>query len=256
MLSAFVFITFVILCGFILVSLTVAAVTSGINNRIDQIQAANIEEATDIMEVLDDDQLNEQFEDKFDPALVFLMVKQIWKQAEDYAHKLKIRGKKRNTVIHPSMSSQRDIEAVRAKYQNERSLASGGLSFRNVTGAFGIQKQSMIMRNMVGSVKYKLSFAITVLLAATLEILVLQERQRPTAIEVFQAFLQFFFSVDIYVKIVAHYPDYMNYFSETWNRFDFIVVILTWVPSFTAIAHSQSGEYFGMYSLGFKFDFV
>ena len=37
-IATFIFVTFILLCGFILISLTVAVVTAGIRDRIEQIQ--------------------------------------------------------------------------------------------------------------------------------------------------------------------------------------------------------------------------
>jgi hypothetical protein len=247
-LSAFVFITFILLCGFILVSLTVAAVTSGINNRIGQIQAMTVTEEVNIAGILDNEESNEKFEDKFDPALVFLMLKQIWKQTDDTTKKIKNKMMKRKSLVHPLQSVQ--VEAARLKYQKARSLSRGrGMSWESMKGAFGFQRHSIYLRNTLGNVRYKVFFAFTVLMAAGLEILVLQEGKRTTTVEVAQAILQFYFSIDIGLKIVAHYPDYMNYFEEKWNRFDAAVVLLTWIPSISALVHSSFGKYFGVYVL-------
>ena len=246
LLSAFVFITFILLCGFILVSLTVAAVTSGINDRIKTINVNdNVVGEVEIDELLDDEVDAEKFEDKFDPALVLLMLKQLWKQAEDHERKMENKRKKRNATIHPTATETDGIEALRKKFDKRGGFLDRGLSWRGVSGVFSIQKQSISIRNAIGHTRYKLFFAFTVLLAAIMEIWVLQERTRPTSVEVFQVLLQFYFSFDIFVRIVAQFPDYWNYYSDAWNQFDTVVVALTWVPCFITILRVRRGSFFG-----------
>mmetsp|Transcript_17129 Transcript_17129/g.25696 ORF Transcript_17129/g.25696 Transcript_17129/m.25696 type:complete len:612 (-) Transcript_17129:1137-2972(-) len=243
LVASFVFITFILICGFILVSLTVAAVTAGINDRITQIQHEDDNESDDIS--LDSSLQSEvndnegDFVDRFDPELVLLMLKQIWKQHEAAIAKLNLR--KRTTTVKVD-----DINAVsrRVLLQKQNSRFNIGNWFYNLMNCFDAKRQSIVMRNVTGHTVYKIIFAFTIFLAAFLEIYVLQKNKRYTSIVAAQVVLQVYFTVDIALKLLAHYPEYMTYFNSSWNIFDIVLVVVTWTPFFTV--GMTGSEYLGL----------
>ena len=101
--------------------------------------------------------------------------------------------------------------------------------------------QSIALRNITNHTLYKTIFAIIILLAALFEILVLQESKNREGnnnhqekqfywVEWLQYFFQFYFMLDIFLRIRAHYPDYKAFFEDTWNKFDVLLVTLTLLP--------------------------
>jgi voltage-gated sodium channel len=48
--------------------------------------------------------------------------------------------------------------------------------------------------------------------------------------EWFQYLFQAYFMFDIFLRVKAHYPDYLAYLRSPWNAFDVILVLLTLLP--------------------------
>lgn len=44
-------------------------------------------------------------------------------------------------------------------------------------------------------------------------------------------FCQTAFAIEILIRLQAHCPNYKNFFKDFWNRFDFVVVALSFIPA-------------------------
>ena len=289
-----IFTTFILICGFILISLTVAAVTGGINDRLKCIEEEGLARALEgtasssnkITIVQDQDML-------------FAMLKNVWTHQESIPAQSSVLDKGISALGHglKSMTSFRKptnsgknfqpkvydaaiLEKQRKEKKEKRLSFFGKLSGGHISAPsprtskkkgisttkletpleyrenesfdeesnndFGDDDVGIVyylfdkrflglyMRDLTHGPLYNFTLMILVCCAAVLEVWSVQINEELPVMEVFQIVFQILFTLDIICRFLSHYPSYNDYFEYNWNKFDCVLVLLTWIPIFTA----------------------
>eukprot|EP00602_Paraphysomonas_sp_CaronLab_P008781 CAMPEP_0185029542 /NCGR_PEP_ID=MMETSP1103-20130426/15903_1 /TAXON_ID=36769 /ORGANISM="Paraphysomonas bandaiensis, Strain Caron Lab Isolate" /LENGTH=970 /DNA_ID=CAMNT_0027564335 /DNA_START=184 /DNA_END=3096 /DNA_ORIENTATION=+ len=217
-LTAVIFVSFILLCGFILVSLTIAAVTSGINDRLNELEKEEAI-AVPLVDSNEESLLN-------DREMLLMLMLQVWGQDEEIADE-------DDSDIN---TSDKAVISLRSRFT---CVAFRGFDIRD------IKSVSVAMRNLTNHALYKNCLACCLAGAAFLEIWLIQNPDSGVGhFSVLRWVLQSGFSIDIVCKVLAHYPTYSSFFRDRWNTFDLVLVLVTWVPMFTI--GQSSHEYFGL----------
>ena len=222
-IASVIFVSFILLCGFILISLTIAAVTSGINDRLGQLEKEELQQEN----VLASQPMNSLLTDR---DMLLMLMLEVWKKDEEHkkqARKARRTGQKRATITR------------------SESMIDNCLDFLISFNPTDIKSTSIYMRTMTNHYIYRYLNAFLLAFAALLELWVIQNPNISRLyVEWLQLILQILFTMDISFKVLAHYPASMKFFNDRWNTFDFALVLGTWVPIFTV---GQPGHvYFGM----------
>jgi hypothetical protein len=254
-LAVVVFLSFTLLCAFVLMSIMIAVVTTGIGERIEEIQGPtkpppiSLRRSSTLQSVRerskkvksqktrnrnDDCSTSEvgvedrSFMESFDPELVFKMLKEVWGKA---AKELRNRQAREEEATNGAALS--DGPSVKMYLTYLLSSIDSWTIF-----SMGNKDQSIALRNLIHHPVYKLTYAFFIILAAFLELIALHESRQPSSgsgwewIEWLQYLIQAYFMVDIFVRVKAHNPDYLSFLDSSWNTFDLILVILTLLPIF------------------------
>lgn len=236
--SSILFISFAVICGFILISLTVAAVTSGISEKLDSIKVD--EDMDDIPPTPAGGGLRSSLSMKnlqkktliSDPEMVLMMVKQVWKERS--TQQAPTNSKSMKTIYSEGSMESNKISAVESYDRADSTVSATKCQwFQNI---FDIRTVSLNMRSLTQHSFYKFYDAALIVLAALLQIYALQNPDVKESLNYVQIPLQFLFTVDIICKILAHYPDTISFFHDKWNLFDFLLVFATW---FTFVPHQS-----------------
>lgn len=207
-IASVVFVSFLLLCGFILISLTIASVTSGINDRLSQLEKEEMVRE----KAFADQPANSLLTNK---DMLLMLMLEVWKQDEEF--KKESRKKRQRETLKRS-----------------NTFVENMFDFMKECSIMDIKKNSVIMRTVTNHYIYRYFIAFLLAFAAFVEIWVIQNPQSNVkSISSFQIVLQIIFSVDIAMKLVANYPEASKFFNDRWNTFDFWLVIGTWIPLFT-----------------------
>lgn len=254
-LSSIVFITFITLCGFILINITIAAVAAGINDRLDALRREDLEVEMGIhpaLSVLSSVQLSRPTL-LTDSNMLLLLMQQVWKEHEEYSKKMarlstadkiaKTKEKNQELALTAMQkgSLSHQIEHLSATNHGEHGRVESleSVEMHDTAHEDSIYSklflcewryQSMLMRDLTGHLSYHILVAFLVILAAFTEMLVLQKASSSSYAEKVQIMLQILFTLDLYCRIVATYPNYPSFFKNRWNAFDVAVVAVTWIP--------------------------
>jgi hypothetical protein len=241
-LAVFIFLSFTLLCAFVLMSIMIAVVTTGIRERIEEIQGSSRPDGTPLLRRCSTRQslrydskkkkkgqtlsrewskdfstyeVHRSLMISFDPETILLMLTRVWKNAETES------GQRQAETL-PSATAASSIDSW--------TIFSTGNNFK---------EQSIAFRNLIHHPVYTLTFTFVIILAALLQLIVLQESKPSSSgsgwewIEWLQYLIQAYFMVDIFMRVKAHYPDYLSFlWEDSWNTFDLILVILTLLPIF------------------------
>jgi hypothetical protein len=270
LLSSLVFVTFILVCAFILVSLTLAAVTLGINERINEIKSVNEkEDGLPPNPVSPSDDL-----EAFNPTVVVSKLKRLWHYQRAASQSIIARAMSSNKIqIHSELdyappeeplvidtSSVDDGSSIdkyspapvaphksaMLAYQQPQPRTKRGMerveSGAHWTGDLGLMDQVKINVAAISDTKtYSFCLAALILFSAFIEIWALQIRTRAVYISVMQALIQVCFLIDLAFKFILQHPTYAKFFDNNWNRFDFTIVLLTCLP-FVLRDHEYMGE--------------
>jgi hypothetical protein len=241
-LAAATFISFTLLCGFILISLTVASVTGGIKERLDEFNESSDEQFNDEAKAIASRQSADFDGDtfKFDAGLAMKIMLQVWKEQDEGQKRRDKILMKRNSGIQ-IMANPEALLELQQNYYRKHSLE--GQIDEVWQFLLDPMSRAVTMRNTVGHMVYRLLFAVLVMVGAFLEVWSLQKRDVSHSVAVAQAFLQICYTIDIICNLMAHYPRYISYFEDNWNIFDITLVTITWIPLF--IQGVRGSEYVG-----------
>jgi hypothetical protein len=250
-LAVVVFLSFTLLCAFVLMSIMIAVVTTGIGERIEEIhgpidgssrpnpsppsprryttrQSSSEKVKRQKTKKRSDDcsPTKIAFIKSFDPELVLKMLKEVWKNAA------RNRPAREEATTGTALSD--------GSYTSGKKYLKSTIDFWKIFSTrYDLKEQSIAYRNLIHHRVYKLTFTFVTILAALLELIALHESGQPSSgsgwdwIEWLQYLIQAYFMVDIFVRVKAHYPDYASFLREdSWNTFDLILVILTLLPIF------------------------
>jgi hypothetical protein len=278
-ISAIMFLSFIVICAFILVNLTIAAVTSGINVRLDSIKNED-SDAMALGQMLAGEmstihggnaELNKLL--IADPDMLLMLLKQVWREQDAYARKKKMK----ETLHHSSQNlKKKNRKAVDMSSLNLHAYSKGtGISTATMASALSStmssktsamssdssqvsarslimpedednltehqsdeinylewRGQSILFRDVLSHYTYQYIIFAMITFSALLELVVLQRGSTHVTILVTNLILQILFSVDLYVQIVAVYPNFSFYFKNNWQCFDALIVTATWIPVF------------------------
>ena len=278
-IASIMFLSFIVICAFILVNLTLAAVTSGINMRLDSIK----NEGSDLIalsSVLGNNTSTIRGNhnlDKLliaDPDMLLMMLKLVWKEQDAYARKKKQqeqedsdslkrknankqRRKSRNassldlhthssssstgtivssisSVTAPSVRSIRSLSSKSSSHSISEADEDDHLNDHHFTDLnyFEWRGQSILCRDILSHYSYQFVIFGMIALSALLVLVVLQSGTTHVTILVANLLLQILFTLDLYVQLVATYPNVRVFFKNRWQCFDAIVVVVTWIPVF------------------------
>jgi hypothetical protein len=222
-LSGLVFITFITLCGFILMNITIAAVAAGISDRLDALRKEDFAHELGLKPSSNASQVVEETGRAVftDPDFLLMLLKQVWSEESSARRR---RGK-------PSESER--------EQDNETASQATTKEDEGFTARFKWSRQSLAMRDLTGTALYTYLTAALVTSSALIELYLLQKKassqadQTITAPDVLQILLQIIFTLDLYCQVVAAYPNLTAFFHNKWNQFDSVLVLLTWVPIIT-----------------------
>mmetsp|Transcript_14746 Transcript_14746/g.22232 ORF Transcript_14746/g.22232 Transcript_14746/m.22232 type:complete len:1039 (-) Transcript_14746:356-3472(-) len=241
LVSALTFISFVLICGFILMSLTVAAVVGGIKDRLDEINTAKDDE--DESSVLPSARSG-TVESTFDPELAMMMLKNTWAEEDEACEKRRRRMEKRRTTAGRmgSTAASADLDQLRANYAKKQTLRS------QVSNVFAHivdpNRRSIALKFISGHSYYRVFFAVAIILGAFMEIWILREERTTLSVLVVLYILQSFYSIDVVLRWLAHYPRYSSFLNDNWNVFDAAVVLSSWLSFFSG--RFEGGKYIGL----------
>eukprot|EP00602_Paraphysomonas_sp_CaronLab_P009300 CAMPEP_0185036728 /NCGR_PEP_ID=MMETSP1103-20130426/30092_1 /TAXON_ID=36769 /ORGANISM="Paraphysomonas bandaiensis, Strain Caron Lab Isolate" /LENGTH=800 /DNA_ID=CAMNT_0027574367 /DNA_START=1013 /DNA_END=3415 /DNA_ORIENTATION=- len=238
-----IFVTFIILCGLILINLTIAAVTAGINDRLDELRKEDLMRELSAVGPLDasDDKSGKNL--ITDPDMLLLLMQQVWKEHDDHA-------RKQARAQHEGEGNSRGIRQTVQDRFTLSSDANNRNSFFYVSTALkctDMRQQSVFMRDLTGYYLYKYVAATLVTFSALVELWSLQHPESRYTADYVQLVLQFLFSFDLYCKTIASYPAFATYYRNRWNVFDTAIVIVTWVPVFTIGMKGKGVKYIGLF---------
>lgn len=264
-LSAIIFLSFIVICAFILVNLTVAAVTSGINVRLDSIknEGSHVTNALSQMVAPESSvpNINGNASDAHiaDPEMLLLMLRQVWREQDEYARKKareaassfkQVEKKYRKTLdvssldLHKTtMSSSTMASTISSSTASNVSTTKLRLPSFDDYDALAhssddhislseLRGQSIVFRDMLAHYSYQYIIFVMIAVSALTELVVLQRGSTHLTILVFNLFFQIMFSIDLYIQIVAVYPNFEIFFKNNWQCFDAVVVAVTWIPVF------------------------
>ncbi|CAE7656312.1 CACNA1F [Symbiodinium microadriaticum] len=269
-LSTILFITFITLCGFILINITIAAVTAGINDRLDELRKEDLEEEMMGRMISGLSSMpNKSSTILTDPAMLLMLMKQVWKEHDDYAKKmarlsageLEAERKKRERQEKRD-SLRQQVSAYRRTSSSEPRVDRGPSALNEVSDLdasqyedeqlqcglylFSLRYQSMYMRDLTGHLSYQFLVAGLVILAAVTEMWTLQNPESRANAEFVLLALQILFTLDLYCKVIATYPNYQIFFTNGWSIFDTILVIATWAPVMTTGMQGKGARIIGL----------
>lgn len=239
LLAAATFVSFTLLCGFILISLTVASVTGGIKDRLDEFNESSNEDKSDSTKRFQSEHAGDAT--RFDADLAMTIMEQVWKeQAEGQTRRKKILMK-RDPAVKMLAASPDALLQLQQNYYRKRSIQG----YIDEVWLFlsDPMSRAVTMRNTVGHLSYRFLFALLVILGAFLEVWSLQKREITNSVAIAQAFFQVCYTLDIVFNMMAHYPKYTSYFQDNWNVFDITLVVITWIPFF--LQGVRGSEYIG-----------
>lgn len=262
-LAVVIFISFTLICAFILMSIMIAVVTAGIRDRIEEIQGLSLANTANNKLQMFASPKHEEKEsmtrdsserspsakhslaESFDPELVLLMLKQVWKNAAKTGRQQKMKP------ISPAAANKvGPLSAPSGRAYIIQQYSSIDY-WRAFSFCDNFKRQSIALRNLTNHPIYQFVFTVIVILAALLEMVVLQESALSSPrslawIEWIQYVFQAYFMADIFFRVKAHYPDYNSYFESPWNVFDVVLVLLTLLPILATGTSARD-------SLGLKF---
>jgi hypothetical protein len=192
------------------------------------------------------------------------MLKQVWREQDAYARKKKADLKSEKQSPHKwksldlhkgkgTMSTSTMSSAMSTANMNLKSVRGTTLSSKSsmttcsspmedddqmvehtmdVINYYEWRGQSIVFRDLLAHYLYQYVIFVMIAFSALTELVVLQRGSTHITILVVNLLLQILFSVDLYVQIVATYPNFHFYFQSKWQCFDAIVVVATWVPVF------------------------
>mmetsp|Transcript_4917 Transcript_4917/g.9241 ORF Transcript_4917/g.9241 Transcript_4917/m.9241 type:complete len:1103 (-) Transcript_4917:96-3404(-) len=259
-LSAVIFLSFIVICAFILVNLTIAAVTSGINVRLDRIknEGSNVTNALSQMVAPESGTNYNSLPGEphiADPEMLLMLLRQVWREQDEYARKqrdIKNSDKKRSyrksmdassLDLHKSTMSTTAMANALANSQNSSSHKLRLSSFDEEDpelahqsddhiGIFEWRGQSMLCRDLLAHFSYQYAMFVLIAVSAFAELVVLQRGGTHLYMRVFSLLLQLLFSADVYIQVVAVYPNFGLFFNNNWQCFDTFIVVVTWIPVF------------------------
>ena len=284
-LASSIFITFILVCGFILVSLTLAAVTLGINERIDEIKSEKEKEDKQVVPR----QLgyaNRSFSSSaqidYDPAALVTTLQKHWHYQECSRS---FRQSSLGIISTPEEVPQprgKSIPATGRIYPEEgtgqgkpnadmenpdpllkesapRAPPRRSMLYNSTISNYSVtttkradsldftfmDKVKVTISVFTDTRAYTILVAVLILFSAVLELWALQIGARGYTIGLLQAIIQIFFIIDIALRFILRHPDYMHFFNSSLNRFDLAIVLLTCIPFLSFFITGSSGEYLG-----------
>ena len=273
-LSIILFISFITLCGFILINITIAAVTAGINDRLDELRKEDLENEM-IGHMISHIQAKSSTV-LTDPAMLLMLMKQVWKEHDDYAKRMsrldtnEREAEKRKRERQERRDNLRQqVSAAAPARKGSASIGQGPLAHKgslDMQDSFDFDQdhelhncrhigllicdlryQSMFMRDLTGHMSYTIFVAGLVVMAALTEMWTLQYPETKNNAEYVLLALQILFTMDLYCKVIATYPNYQLFFKNGWSLFDTVLVIATWAPVLTMGMHGQGTKVIGMW---------
>jgi hypothetical protein len=261
-LAVFIFLSFTLLCAFVLMSIMIAVVTTGIGERIEEIQGptkpppislrrfssrqslresskrVKRQKTRNSSNDCSKSKLDRSFMKSFDPELVLMMLREVWRNAAKEFRKRRARAGAAGKEKATSGADLSDGYSPSGKtYLTSRSSSIDSWTIFLMGNNFK-KKQSIALRKLIHHPVYTLTFTFVIILAAFLQLIVLQESKPSSSgsgwewIEWLQYLIQAYFMVDIFMQVKAHNPNYLSFLDDSWNAFDLILVILTLLPIF------------------------
>jgi hypothetical protein len=272
--SSLVFVLFILVCGFILVSLTVAFVTTGINTKLSHLK--EVEEAEETkME-------NESVKSgKTGGVLHGLRRKSVLQNAIRSGI---LNSEESDKSISSSMSVQQDTQiektpsllynsnqpakavdpdTLRALLLEVWSQKGGGILKKEQEdtdkpgspSATSAKKRKgklekfflwlgVKMKTITSNRYYNYVMFTAIVFAAIIEILSLENKISAYAANSCSIGIQIVFTIDLLIKLAATAPKYSLFIDDAWNNFDILIVLLLWIPV-VVVGSSANDKYFG-----------
>jgi hypothetical protein len=299
LISSVLFVSFTLVCGFVLVSMTVAFVTTGIDNKLKDLKEEEEEEMREDERLLKEEEERQLRlkQSKKDAAKTFR------KAVGKLTHVLKFSQlpDKSSKVDAPSGTFNRAMSIRRRMSESRRKLSSKGdlsivdggaenridpvllriLLMQVWSGNDAIMKQStpfggdnrrggifgmsskdsnapasgvyqgkrhksklsrfmltlgLKLKPYVTNKYYTIFLSLVILFAATFELVSIEVDFDKVELMAVGVICQSIFTLDLLAKLVAAAPRYVQFFENTWNTFDVVVVTLLWIPVLGATA--------------------
>ena len=217
------FISFVIICSFILISLTVASVTYGINGRFHELvergeNGDDVKGINGIARIITSTQLSLEQQQSLvaNQALLVMLMKQIWEDT-DYGNLI--------------------IMRQRTKFFTRNGFVSN-LKFNWSTAMlyWDINIISVAARKLSNQMFYHFLFGILIISSVTLEILEIEKEKPSDALfESLKIIFQVMFTLDLAILFLSRYPNIFSYFNKIGNCLYAFVVLVSWMTVIESI---------------------
>ena len=139
-----------------------------------------------------------------------------------------------SSVTAPSVRSIRSLSSKSSSHSISEADEDDHLNDHHFTDLnyFEWRGQSILCRDILSHYSYQFVIFGMIALSALLVLVVLQSGTTHVTILVANLLLQILFTLDLYVQLVATYPNVRVFFKNRWQCFDAIVVVVTWIPVF------------------------
>ncbi len=259
------FVSFILICGFILVSLTVAFVTTGINTRLHEMkQQEDKEELKAELGNRRSIKLHKKGkENKTNEEATFgsFSIQRISSSENESSPRLSIADKVQDSfeiskkIIEPSQqrkSPALDPNLLRellkqvwigsdmVKDESKGDDVAEDYSDTDTPRKQSKRRQRVFENSMlriavkckviVANKYYNYAIYVVVILAAMLELVSIERSTHDQKVNNIGLACQVVFSIDIILKFVSCAPRYVTFFHNSWNQFDFLLVAALWVP--------------------------
>lgn len=272
MSASLFFVSFILICGFILVSLTVAFVTTGINTRLHELQQeedkeelkremgskkkiqfpsrkkksnksaavsnsnANAEVFTSSNSMQSATSAKDAMQEVKNPELLRELLKQVWSGKGDIV-------KEDNVDTIQKFQIQREKSFLdKSSFRGLISPGKVGNTKRKAALNMHLLRFGLQMRQVTQSAMYNYIIYSIIILAAVLELLTIQLLISNRVANVISIGCQCVFTIDLFIKFSAHAPRYLLFIKNNWNVFDLVLVTCLWIPVGNNSDNSVFGE--------------
>ena len=265
-ISAVIFLSFIVFCGFILVNITLAAVTSGIKMRLDRINHET-DDAINRNDLLSSESNCEEDNNSIDksligdPDMLLMMLKQVWREQDAHArrmladkakssrtkrkHKsmdessLCLHVHEKSTIKSTAPSMKVPQKITHHSHNNHHSLNH---QFHELDddldehhseeerNYWEWRSQSILFRDVLSHHIYQYVMFALIAFSALLVLVILQSNGTPLVIRIINLLLQIIFSLDTYIQAISTYPNFQLYYGNKWQFVDGIFVAILWIP--------------------------
>jgi len=239
--SAFIFCSYTVLAGYVIVNMCLAAVAIGINERLEELRSLELfggeeEEEPSTYHSSKSGKLSASDNVK-DSKENKLKERRKRQQMYDGKAAKMLGGNVAGRKFKENLSKIWDLMRKGSKH---KFFSDGGKSVSTRRKAFSIRDFTLLelgaeARLMTKNFTYQMCFSAAILAAAILQFYdntVANDNVKTTETNAAHLFFQILFVADSAMHLMGHYPRFDEYFtSDLWNVFDLTITIVLFIPT-------------------------